>query len=567
MMHNKSESVAEYYAQFIADREATAVFHLSGGMIAFLTDAIAQLGKTPLITNRNEQASGFAAEGATRVSGKPSVAMGTSGPGATNLVTAIASCYFDSSPVIFITGQVNTLELRSSKIQRQNGFQELDISSLVQGITKATFTPMNSSEATLAIHKAWRIAVEGRPGPVLIDLPIDIQQEFVDSEPMIPLAEPFKESDEISDELFTAINELFSKAKQPLILLGGGARLDSASKDLQKFVFDTQIPVVTSLMGLDVGSFAENQYLGFIGSYGNRWANDALHRSDLLLVLGSRLDPRQTGPSIQTFRDGKKIIRVDIDQSELDGRVNADIKVKSSVSYFLRDSRLNVRKFSENTLRTDSLTLKISKPQSSEQESEIDLNPNKLMESLSTHHPEAAGYVVDVGQHQMWAAQSLKLNPSQRFITSGGLGSMGFSLPAAIGAAIAVKSEWVVLLGDGCAQLSAPELQTIAELNLPIKIYVINNGQHGMVAQFQDEYMDSRYIGTKVGYTTPDFCALANAYGISNTLNLKSDHDLKTLSDFLLESKGKPALINVHISSKAKALPKLRFNDPNVITE
>ena len=183
------------------------------------------------------------------------------------------------------------------------------------------------------------------------------------------------------------------------------------------------------------------------------------------------------------------------------------------------------------------------------------------------HHPEAAGYVVDVGQHQMWAAQSLKLNPSQRFITSGGLGSMGFSLPAAIGAAIALKSEWVVLLGDGCAQLSAPELQTIAELNLPIKIYVINNGQHGMVAQFQDEYMDSRYIGTKVGYTTPDFCALANAYGINNTLNLKSDHDLKTLSDFLLESKGKPALINVHISSKAKALPKLRFNDPNVITE
>jgi acetolactate synthase-1/2/3 large subunit len=567
MLQIESETVAEYYARFIADREATAVFHLSGGMIAYLTDAIAQLGKTPLITNRNEQASGFAAEGATRVSGKPSVAMGTSGPGATNLVTAIASCYFDSSPVVFITGQVNTLELRSNKFQRQNGFQELDISSMVQGITKATFTPMNASEATFAIHQAWNIAVQGRPGPVLIDLPIDIQQELVNSKIIIPPREPLKESDEIENELFTAINELFSTAKRPLILLGGGARLDSASEEVYKLVCRTEIPVVTSLMGLDVGSFAESQYLGFIGSYGNRWANDALRECDLLLVLGSRLDPRQTGPNIQTFRQGKKIIRIDIDRSELDGRVAADIKVKSTILAFLRDSRLNIPKFSEKTLLTNSMTSKISKPQSSEQLAKIDFNPNEFMELLSELHSKSAGYVVDVGQHQMWAAQSIKLNLSQRFVTSGGLGSMGFSIPAAIGAAIAVKSEWVVLLGDGCAQLSAPELQTIAELNLPIKIYVINNGQHGMVAQFQDEYMESRYIGTRVGYSTPDFCTLANAYGISSTLNLESNQDLQFLSGFLLENKGKPALINVSISHNAKALPKLKFSDSNVVTE
>ena len=558
MKSNSPRSVAEYYADFIALKEVPGVFQLSGGMIAFLADAIYRKGATPLITNRHEQASGFAAEGGTRVSGKTCVALGTSGPGATNLVTAIASCYFDSVPVVFITGQVNTKELRTSTEQRQNGFQELDIVALVKGITKAAYSPRNAVEAIQALHEAWEVANQARFGPVLIDLPIDVQQlPFEEPKKLLPKVK-LENQNELEDDVFSLVNCAIENSRKPLILVGGGVALDHATSELKSFVDKTQIPVVATLMGLDSAAKLSSLNLGFIGSYGNRWANEALKHSDLLLVLGCRLDPRQTGASIEEFKRDKIIVRIDIDNFELEGRVGADIKIRSRIGQFLSDPRLKKKVKISNSLIDYSYSIKISKPQTEEQEIALSLNPNEFLEKISFIHREAEGYIVDVGQHQMWAAQSIKVLPNQRFLTSGGLGAMGFSLPAAIGASIAKKGEWVVILGDGCAQLSAPELQTISELDLPISIYVLNNRQHGMVAQFQDENMESRYVGTRFGYSTPDFCALAEAHGFRNTFTINSINQLGDLeSRKKFNSKG-PVLVNVVVSSGAKALPKMK---------
>ena len=555
---NSPSTVAEYYADFIALKETPGVFQLSGGMIAFLADAIYRKGTTPLITNRHEQASGFAAEGATRVSGKTCVALGTSGPGASNLVTAIASCYFDSVPVVFITGQVNTKEIKSSAEQRQNGFQELDVVTMVKGLTKATYSPRNALEAIQALQEAWEIANEARFGPVLIDLPIDVQQLPIEEiKYLLPKATIEKKA-ELKDEVFFLVNSAIQNSRKPLILVGGGVVLDRATDELESFVKETQIPVVATLMGIDSAAKIESLNLGFIGSYGNRWANDALKNSDLLIVLGCRLDPRQTGASIEEFKKDKIIVRVDVDKFELEGRVDADIKIRSSIGQFLSDSRLAKEAKISNPLIENSQRIKSLKPQTSEQEIVLSLNPNEFLEKISLIHRQADGYIVDVGQHQMWAAQSIKVLSNQRFLTSGGLGAMGFSLPAAIGAAIATDGEWVVVLGDGCAQLSAPELQTISELDLPIFIYVMNNKQHGMVAQFQDENMESRYVGTRFGYSTPDFCALAETYGFRNTITVNSINQIGELESMKkLNSRG-PVLVNVVISSVAKALPKMK---------
>ena len=551
-------TVADYYADFLSEKETPAVYQLSGGMIAFLADAIYRKGKTPLITNRHEQASGFAAEGGTRVTGNTCVALGTSGPGASNLVTAIASCYFDSVPVLFITGQVNTNEIKSLAGQRQNGFQELDVVSMVKGITKATFSPKNATEAVEAIHRAWEIANQARFGPVLIDLPIDIQQLTLGNTKTSRLKTTHEFEFILSDDVFSQVNLAIQKSKQPLILAGGGIRLDCATADLSSFARETQIPVVSTLMGLDSSTEIGDLNLGFIGSYGNRWANEALRNSDLLIVLGCRLDIRQTGSSIESFKKGKTIIRVDIDDFELSGRVNADIKVKSTIHQFLSDPRLSrVRRDSTSIVEATQLK-RISNPQVAEQEFALSLNPNDFLGRISQIHKDADGYIVDVGQHQMWAAQSIELQPKQRFLTSGGLGAMGFSLPASIGAAITNENKWVVILGDGCAQLAAPELQTISELDLPVVIYVMNNGQHGMVAQFQDENMQSRYVGTRIGYSTPDFCELAKTYGFMRTFTFSTGDQYSELEQALSQGAKGPILVNVLISKDAKALPKMK---------
>ena len=557
MNQMKRTTLADCIAMFIAEKDASAVYQLSGGMIAFLIDAIGRLGQTKIINTRHEQAAGFAAEGSARVTKKPGFAMGTSGPGATNLLTPIASSFFDSIPVIYITGQVNQKELRTNPNQRQNGFQELDICEMAKTITKKVYRPNTAKEAFKALEEGWLLAQDGRQGPVLIDIPINLQQEELEYESTNADQKTLKSKADSS--VNHEITDYLYAAKRPLILVGGGVRLSNASELLSMFIVKTGIPYVSSLLGLDSISHTDDKYLGFIGSYGNRWANAALSESDLLIVLGSRLDVRQTGNDVSQFMANKKIIRVDIDDHELTGRIHSDVLIKSDISEFLKSLIGIDYKFDSTSFIGEIKKLREERSQEFEQITGLKLNPNIVMEWLSDTFNKASGYVVDVGQHQMWAAQSIRLESGQRFLTSGGLGAMGFAMPASIGAAVSSNSNWVMISGDGCLQLSSPELQTIVQYNLPITVCVINNGQHGMVAQFQEENMNGRLIGTREGFSNPNFQELAKAYGFLNIHKVESDSELVELSSIVKEWQEGPSFLEFIIDGRAQALPKNSF--------
>jgi acetolactate synthase-1/2/3 large subunit len=555
----EEQTVAEYVADFIARKNTPAVFQLSGGMIAFLTDAIETLGKTPLIHNRHEQASGFSAEGATRVSGLTSVAMGTSGPGATNLITPISSCYFDSTPAVFITGQVRTDELKRNPKQRQNGFQELDIASIVKSISKATFKVTSETEVQSTFENAWAIANSGRKGPVLIDLPIDIQQRVIKTtENDVDEYEFVAQSEETAKN--KELRELIRKAKNPLVIVGGGVRLSNTIELCRQFLSEYKLPHVSTLLGLDSVDHSEPNYIGYIGSYGNRWANHALQQADLILALGSRLDVRQIGSSLDDFKRGKTIIRVDIDPAELNGRLDAELKICSDLETFFRNCLLDpIESTPEIVFAANKI--KNEYPQAMEQYSSEGLNPSEVIERISQIFKDSNGYLVDVGQHQMWAAQSLKIGAAQRFITSGGLGAMGFAIPAAVGASIARKGRWVVIVGDGCMQLSIQELQTISQLNLPLTICIMNNDQHGMVAQFQEENMGGRFVGTRIGFSNPSYRSLAKGFGIPSYHRISSIEEFEACTPLIEIGSTSPQILEFIVSNKMRALPKMKFSN------
>jgi acetolactate synthase-1/2/3 large subunit len=547
---------ADLIAAFIAHHQVPAIFELSGGMIAFLTDAIARLAKTPIINMRHEQAAGFAAEGATRITGQSAVAMGTSGPGATNLITAIASSYFDSVPTVFITGQVNQRELKKSENQRQNGFQELDIIHAVKEITKHAVLFDSNTDVFAELKKAWSIANSGRPGPVLLDIPIDVQQEIVEHQDF-DTYELTPELIEVVDDLgIGRLVKLIGESKRPIFLLGGGVRTSHMAELIRKIIEKWKIPVVYSLMAVDVVDSASTYRIGMIGSYGNRWANRTIASSDLVIALGTRLDIRQTGADLAAFTKDKKIFRVDVDQSEITGRLSADFSVESSLQIFLTEiAKLDVT-FDYSVWLSEIYAEKANFPQRLEQSESITFNPSDIMEWISSLSSKSMGYVVDVGQHQMWAAQSLVIGSEQRFMTSGGLGAMGFALPAAIGAAVATSGRWIVIAGDGCSQLSIAEFQTLLHYNFPITLCIINNGQHGMVAQFQETNLDGRYISTREGYSAPDFTKIANAFGIKS-LRFQNLGDLEKAQNFVSAWDSGPLLLEFMVSPEAKALPKM----------
>ena len=317
-----------------------------------------------------------------------------------------------------------------------------------------------------------------------------------------------------------------------------------------------KIPVVYSLMAVDAVDSASAYRIGMIGSYGNRWANRTIAGSDLIIALGTRLDIRQTGADLAAFTKDKKIFRVDVDQSEINGRLSADFSVESSLQIFLTELvKLDVT-FDYSEWLAEIYAEKANFPQRLEQSENITFNPSDIMLWISSFSSKNMGYVVDVGQHQMWAAQSLVIQSNQRFMTSGGLGAMGFALPAAIGAAVATTGRWTVIAGDGCSQLSIAEFQTLLHYKLPITLCIINNRQHGMVAQFQETNLDGRYISTREGYSSPDFTKIANAFGIKS-LRFQNSDDLEKAQNFVSAWDSGPLVLEFIVSPEAKALPKM----------
>jgi acetolactate synthase-1/2/3 large subunit len=554
---------SDYIAETLAVRKVPAVFELIGGMITHMVDSIHVLGKTPIISMRHEQGAAFAAEAAGRILGDtPGVAMATSGPGATNLLTGIGSCFFDSSPAVFITGQVNRHERKGERAIRQLGFQETDIAAMAAPITKQVFRVNDAEDIPQILDDAFRIATSGRRGPVLIDIPMDVQSDQVTAEvrPLPSERAPGALSTAFAEDALKAV----LKAEKPLILVGGGIRSGLALEALRHFVRLAGLPVVHSLMASDILGFADPLNVGMIGSYGNRWANLALNDCDCLIVLGSRLDVRQTGSDTEGFKGKRPIFHVDIESGEINNRVVGCYATVSELRPAL-DVLANVFEGNAKQIakQIEPWTREISDLRAKWPDTEElrvpGINPNRFMHQLSQAMTDVGAYVVDVGQHQMWSAQSLELSTAQRFLTSGGMGSMGFALPASIGTAVCLKGQPVVMIaGDGGFQCNIQELQTVAHLGLPVKMVVINNECHGMVRQFQESYFHARYQSTMWGYSAPDFSRIAGAYGIDSR-TIADPADVHEALHWFSSDSEAPGLLQVMIDPMANAYPKLAF--------
>ena len=555
--------VAEYVALALDAYGVRHVYELTGGMITFLLDAIARHGSPTIVSVHHEQAAAFMAEGEARTTGVPGVAMATSGPGATNLLTGIGSCYFDSTPAVFITGQVNRHERVVDTRMRQKGFQETDIVSMAQPVTKAAWRLDDPEEVPARLREAFEIALSGRPGPVLLDIPMDVQRAecTLDDEQLrlrlpgvlrpdpAPVAEALR---------------LLAGCERPLILAGGGVRTGGATEALERFCDHTGIPVVTSLMGRDALPDTSRHKIGMIGTYGNRWANLAIGAADGILFLGTRLDVRQTGADVESFGRGKTLVQVDVDPAELGARLEPNVAVLADIGAFLEAAIAGLpEEWPELRAWYGELQeTRVSNPDTGELVCENGVHPADLMHALSGRMHDACAYVVDVGANQMWAAQSLELEPGQRFLTSAGMGAMGFGLPAAVGAALASPGRPVALIsGDGGIQVNIQELEVVSRLGLPVKILVVDNRSLGMVRQFQDELFDGRYQSTVIGYGAPDFVKVAEAYGIASRV-VEEAEELDDALGWLARDPLNPACLVVRVSQLAVVCPKVKFGRP-----
>jgi acetolactate synthase-1/2/3 large subunit len=552
---------SDWIAKFLASQGVDAVYEVAGGMIVNLIDALHRDGQVRIVACHHEQAAGFAAEGHARMNGVPGVAMGTSGPGAINLLTALGSCHFDSTPAVFITGQVNRHERKLDRPIRQLGFQETDVAAMAAPIAKAAWRVETIEELPRRFEEAFALARSGRPGPVLVDVPLDLQLAEVEAPlPAGPVPIPPSHDPLTAGAAALAVADL-AAAERPLILAGGGLRAGRAIGAFRALVDQLGVPVVNSLMGVDVLSFDHPLRVGMIGTYGNRWANIALSKCDALLVLGSRLDIRQTGADTDAFIAGGKIHQIDVDPGEINNRVTGVEALVQDLAPALADLAAVAASggpADHSAWATEIADLHEQWPDTGELPGIEGINPNQVMHQLA--HPSAAAYVADVGQHQMWAAQSVELQGEQRFLTSGGMGAMGSGLPLAVGAAIESGAPVVSINGDGGFQLNIQELQTLARNNLPVKVVVLDNGSHGMVRQFQESYLEGRYQSTVWGYSAPDFAAVAAAYGIP-ARRVEDPAEVEAATEELWAHEG-PYLLEVAIDEKANAYPKIAFGYP-----
>lgn len=549
-------------AKFLIAHRVQTCFELVGGMITHLLDSLAESGQFNIVSMHHEQSAAFAAEGVARhTRGKTiAVAMGTSGPGATNLITGIGSCWFDSVPCLFITGQVNTRELKGDRAIRQQGFQELDIVEVVRSLTKYAVRVDRPEDLLPELHKALSAALSGRQGPVLLDIPNDVQRADI-SDALVKkwLITPLEihNGPDVTQTVLQELEVLCKDAQRPLICIGGGARWADSMDEWLSAADSLVIPYVSTLMGHE-RVIARSNYFSMIGSYGNREANWAVQNCDLLIVVGARLDVRQTGADVGDFARRARVIQIDIDPAQLDNRVLADLSICATAESIFRAFPLRATTFPR--LDPNWLTeLSIQRDCSQFNEyPEWQISPSELFKKLNRILAgRPVDYVCDVGNHQMWAAQSLRLSPGQTVHYSGGMGAMGFALPAAMGIALQSRNKVVVITGDGSLQINIQELDTLNRLGLDLTVIVMNNSVLGMVKNFQDMYFDGRDQSTKKGYSSPSFADVAVAYRIA-AHRIATAADMDRVLPLIAEHKG-PLLIDVMMDGATECRPRLAF--------
>lgn len=552
---------SDYIVSFISERGVDTVFGYIGGMITHLVDSLARSNDVKFVQTYHEQTAAIAAEGYAMENGKFGVAISTSGPGATNMMTGIADAYFDSIPVLYITGQVNSYEYKYNKPIRQQGFQETDIVKIVKPITKYAAFVDDASNLRYELEKAIHIATTGRKGPVLLDIAMNVQRTDICPDELKGYED---ESNSIEDRIdLSEVIKLFSESERPMVLLGAGCLGEKVRPRLEKFIFESKIPVVTSLKGRGVIDETYKYYIGMVGSYGNRCANIAISQADLLIILGSRLDTRQTGAKIDSFLKDGKIIHVDIDENELKyHRIRNQVNLNMNVCSFLERLEESSSSLTPSRKWLD-YVLKIKTKYS--QENEIDRfvenkSPYRFVQMLNELTKEGDVITTDVGQNQMWAAQTIAMKKGMSFLTSGGLAPMGYSLPAAIGVAFANPHKTIyALCGDGGFHMSLQSLMVISQYHLPIKVIVLNNSTLGMITQFQHLYFNDLMAGTTAdgGYLVPDIKALACSYGLKYDV-LTGNSSLEEVKRVIADSN----LIECKIAGLTTVCPKLEYNKP-----
>ena len=560
--------VSDYVIEFLIQQNIDKVFGYIGGNNAHLFDSIDKYNNIELVNSRHEQASGFEAEGYARATLKTGVSTVTSGPGATNLVTPIASCFLDSIPSLFIVGDINSFERDISRGMRQIGFQDIDIVSIVKPITKYAVFIDNLKNLRYELEKAYFLTQEGRKGPVLISLPVNFQyQEQYDPEKESSFFKSQeyhsiikKSSLQINQSDISKVIKYLEIANRPVVLAGHGITLSNANKELSTFLNKTKIPLVHSLMGKDVIDESYLYNLGFIGRWGNRYGNLTLANSDCILVLGSRIDTLQTGRNVKEFAKNATIIQVDIDPSELGKRVPIDLEILGDIKDFLKILNQNIKSKEITPWNKKVLSYKEHYPHTSTIENEDKIG-NQILSYISESSREGDIFTVDVGEHQMLSAQALGVKPKQRVLFTGGLGSMGFALPSAIGATLGTGNRAIVISGDGGMQMNIQELEVISSQALPIKIFILNNASLYMVSGMQDSFLNGNYVGTKKDYSAPNFKALAESYKIKSC-QVSTFDDIKAVIKESL-SNDNAEVIEILISGKDMTVsPLLDYTRP-----
>ncbi len=545
---------AEALMDSLKVHDVKVIFGYPGGAILPIYDAVHKAENDGWLKHymvRHEQGGSHAADGYARSTGEVGVCFGTSGPGATNLVTGIATAQMDSVPLVVVTGQVPRPAIGT------DAFQETDIFGITLPIVKHSWVVRDPSDIAKVVSEAFFIASSGRPGPVLIDIPKDVGQEFFNYERILPgeiIPKGFKRNGEINDSDINQAIELIQESSRPLLYVGGGAISSGAHEQVETLANNYQIPVTTTLMGKGVFDERDDLSVGMLGMHGTAYANFAVTECDLLIAVGARFDDRVTG-KLDTFAPSAKVIHIDIDPAEVNKNRRVDVAIVSDVAKAL--SKINEKSFFNKTsCNTKNWLEKINfwknKHPLFVPPEEGEIYPQEVLLKVRDFSPEAF-ITTDVGQHQMWAAQYLR-NAPRRWISSAGLGTMGFGLPAAMGVKAALPNEEVICIaGDASVLMNIQELGTLSQYGLNIKLVIINNRWQGMVRQWQESFYDERYSSSDMSCGEPDFVKLAESFGVKGFLISERKqllNEFKSALDF-----DGPALINVRVRRGENCYP------------
>ena len=539
---------AKIIVETLIEQGIDTIFGYPGGAVLNIYDELYKAGeRISHYLTCHEQAAAHAADAYARVSGKPGVVIATSGPGATNLVTGIANAYLDSSPIIAITGNV------ARALIGKDSFQEVDIYGVTMPITKHNYIVKDVSKLADTIREAIKVATSGRPGPVLIDVPKDIQLAEFDYVPQAACSPESRNSGNISDEAIEEAVELIKGSKRPFIYAGGGVIMSVASNELLEFAELIDAPIGLSMMGLSAIPGSHPRNLGMTGMHGKYAASKAMSESDLIVAVGTRFSDRATG-SKQEFSKGKKFIHIDIDPAEIGKNIPAYVSVIGNVKDVLTKLNANLTASERPEWRAEVESLK-SSPENNPELPNGKLTPKAVIEEVRKHMTDDGVVATDVGQHQMWVSLYYNFTSPRTLVTSGGLGAMGFGMGAAVGSCIGRgKRKTVLFTGDGSFHMNLNELATAVSNNLQLVIVVMNNGVLGMVRQWQTLFFEKRYSSTTLNRKT-DFVKLAEAFGATG-YRISSKNELSSVMEKAFKTDG-PVLIDAIIDRDEKVLPMI----------